>query len=303
MSFIDRYFFNPSWWQKIIIFLLLPFSFLYAFFSFLNNRFKKKIDFKIPIISIGNLSVGGNGKTPVTKAIVKLFDDKKVFVILRGYKRKKSGTFLVKLDDDIKCDVYDCGDEAYEYALFTKANVIVSEKREEGIELAKSYKADIILLDDAFSKVHIKKFDVLIFSKVMPKYNFCLPSGAYRLPMFCKKYADFIAYEQKDFEKISKIKPKKDMILISAIAKPFRLDEFKKYVINSYFLNDHDEISFDFIQDKLKTNNAKTILCTQKDYVKIKDFGFDISVIELDVKLSDDFIFALKNYEKNYKKE
>ena len=303
MGFVDRYFFNPTFLQKIVIFILLPISFLYALISFLNNRFRKKIDFDLPIISVGNLSVGGNGKTPTCIAISKLFEDKKVFIILRGYKRSTKGALIVKLDNEIKCSVQESGDEAYEYALFSKANVIVSEKREVGIDIAKQNNAQIIILDDAFSKVHIKKFDILLFSKVMPKYNFCLPSGAYRLPVFCKKYADFLAYEGDDFERLSEFEPKDDMVLISSIAKPFRLDGFKKYAKAFYFLNDHDEISYEFCEQKLKQNNAKTILCTKKDYVKIKDYGFDICLIDLKIKLSDNFKQAILEYVKNYKKE
>lgn len=302
MSFVDKYFFNPNFWQKILIFTLLPFSFLYALISFLNNRFRKKVDFDLPIISVGNLSVGGNGKTPVGIAISELFEDKKVFIILRGYKRSTKGALVVKIDNKIKCNVKECGDEAYEYALFSKANVIVSEKREIGINIAKKNNAQIIILDDAFSKAHIKKFDILIFSKTMPKYNFCLPSGAYRLPLFCKKYADFLAYEGKDFVKNSEFEPKNDMILISSIAKPFRLEEFKKYAKAFYFLNDHNDISFEFCEQKLKQNNAKTILCTQKDYVKIKDYGFNICLISLKTRLGDNLKQAILDYVKNYKR-
>ncbi|MDN2797355.1 tetraacyldisaccharide 4'-kinase, partial [Campylobacter jejuni] len=68
---LDNYFFKPNFCQKCLSFILLPLSLLYAFFSILNTFFRKKIVFKKPVISVGNLSFVGNGKTPLCKAIAR----------------------------------------------------------------------------------------------------------------------------------------------------------------------------------------------------------------------------------------
>lgn len=64
---LDNYFFKPNFWQKCLTFVLFPLSVLYAFFAILNTFFRKKIVFKKPVISVGNLSFGGNGKPRFAK--------------------------------------------------------------------------------------------------------------------------------------------------------------------------------------------------------------------------------------------
>ncbi|TEY16620.1 tetraacyldisaccharide 4'-kinase, partial [Campylobacter sp. CH185] len=108
--------------------MLLPLSVFYAFFAILNTFFRKKIVFKKPVISVGNLSFGGNGKTPLCKAIAREFDG--VFIVLRGYKRKSKGLFVVKNQNEILCTLTQSGDEAMEYAFEENIKgVIVSEDR------------------------------------------------------------------------------------------------------------------------------------------------------------------------------
>ena len=71
----------------------------------MHLRFKRKIteDFGIDIISVGNLSVGGSGKTPLVSALASRYDS--VAIILRGYGRNSSGLFVVSNGTDILCDV------------------------------------------------------------------------------------------------------------------------------------------------------------------------------------------------------
>ena len=84
MSWLDRYFFEPNLAQKILAFALLPFSLLYALVAVLNTKFRRKLEFNAPIISVGNLTLGGNGKTPICKAIAHLFAPTKcVFIVLQ----------------------------------------------------------------------------------------------------------------------------------------------------------------------------------------------------------------------------
>ncbi|EAH9653715.1 tetraacyldisaccharide 4'-kinase [Campylobacter jejuni] len=296
---LDNYFFKPNFWQKCLIFVLFPLSVLYAFFAILNTFFRKKIVFKKPVISVGNLSFGGNGKTPLCKAIAREFDG--VFIVLRGYKRKSKGLFVVKNQNEILCTLAQSGDEAMEYAFEENIKgVIVSEDRVKGIEKAFELRAKIVVLDDAFSKFHIKKFDILLESKIKPYFNFTLPSGAYRLPKIYEKRADFIALEGRDFVRYSFVKENPKAVLVTAIAKPFRLYEHFIKARACYFFKDHYEFKKEELENLLKKHNCDTLMLTFKDFVKVKDFGFKCQIIELNIELKDSLREKIKTYIKEF---
>jgi len=183
---VEEYLFYPkSLFQRILSFLLLPLTAIYCSIV-LFKRFqgeKNKFVSSIPIISIGNLTVGGNGKTPFCIALATKFKD--VAIILRGYGRKSHGLILVSDQGQIMCDAMASGDEAMLYAKsLPQATVIVSEDRIEAIRFAKKRGVKIIFLDDGFSKSNIAKIDILMKPNPEPKNSFCLPSGPYREPRF-----------------------------------------------------------------------------------------------------------------------
>lgn len=298
MSWFDKYFFEPNCWQKMLAFVLLPISFIYTLIAIAHIQFKKKVSFNIPIISVGNLTLGGNGKTPVCKAIAKLFADKKnVFIVLRGYKRKSKGLVVVKNKGEILCNVKQSGDEAMEYAFDEViSGVIVSEDRVKGIECALNLGATLVLLDDGFSKNYIEKFDIVLESKQKPYFNFTLPSGAYRLPKSFLKKADFVALEDRDFIRYSHTKENQKAILVTAIAKPFRLYEHFIKARACYFYQDHYEFQKNELEALLKKHHCDTLMLTFKDFVKVKDMGFKIQLIELDIELKEGFKQAIFAY-------
>lgn len=296
---LDRYYFQPSFLQKCLAFALLPLSALYAFVAVLNTQFRKKVDFQKPIVSIGNLSFGGNGKTPLCKAIAKEFED--VFVVLRGYKRKSKGLLVVKNKNEILSEISQSGDEAMEYAYEEGIRgVIVSEDRIKGITKAFELGARLVLLDDAFSKFHIKKFDILLESAIKPFFNFPLPSGAYRLPKWYERKADYLALEGRDFYRYSFTKENPKAILITAIAKPFRLYEHFIKARACYFFKDHYEFQKNELEALLQKHRCDTLMLTLKDYVKIKDFGFKCQIIELNIKLDSRLKEKLQNYIRSF---
>ncbi|MGH2267584.1 tetraacyldisaccharide 4'-kinase [Campylobacter taeniopygiae] len=296
---LDHYFFKPSFLQKCLAYALLPLSFIYTLLAIINTWLFKKIDFKKPVISVGNLSFGGNGKTPLCKAIAREFEG--VFIVLRGYKRKSKGLLVIKHNHKILVDVVQSGDEAMEYAFEDKiSGVIVSENRAEGIKKAFDLGAKIVLLDDAFSKFYIQKFDILLESEVKPYFNFTLPSGAYRLPKFYSKKADFIALENRDFIRYSYTKENPKAILVTAIAKPFRLYEHFIKARACYFFKDHYEFKKDALEKLLKKHNCDTLMLTFKDYVKVKDFGFKCQIIELNIELKENFKEKLHQYVRSF---
>ncbi|ARJ56427.1 tetraacyldisaccharide 4'-kinase [Campylobacter cuniculorum] len=295
MTWLDCYFFKPNLFQKILAFLLLPLSLVYVVFAILNFHLRKKVDFQKPIISVGNLSFGGNSKTPFCKAVAKEFEGS--FIVLRGYKRKSKGLVIVKNDTKILCSVKESGDEAMEYAYEEHIKgVIVSKNRELGITKAFELGAKIVILDDAFSKFHIKKFDILLQSQVKPYFNFVLPSGAYRLPKFYEKKANLIAEEGRDFYTHSFTKENPNAILVTAIAKPFRLYEHFIKARACYFFSDHYEFKKEELQALLQKHNCDTLMLTFKDFVKIKDFGFKCQVIELHIELKEHLKQELRKY-------
>jgi len=285
---IEKYLFNPNFVQKVISFCLLPFSAIYCIIVYL--KFPKKYkDLGIPIISLGNIIVGGSGKTPLAIFLSNRY--KNSAVVLRGYGRKSSGCIVVK-NRDILVNVEISGDEAMEIALNSDTIVIVSEDREEGILKAKSLGAEVIILDDGFDK-KFKKFNIVIDYPI--KNRFCLPSGGYRYPRSFLKYSDLILKEGIDFKRVVKIPNCDDCVLISAISKPDRLLKFvntKKY----HFFIDHYDYKKDEIEKILQKYNSKTILTTYKDYVKLQKYGFDIKIIKLNLEISDDVLKKIDEY-------
>ena len=288
-AWANDYFFRPNFFQILLAFLLLPLSFIYFLIVVLKKFTARKIDFGIKIISVGNLTLGGSGKTPLCVAIAKNFEG--AFIILRGYKRKSKGMQVVARDGEILLDVAASGDEAMTYATSLKnANVIVSEDRKVAIEYAKTHGAKYILMDDGFSKFDIVKFDILVRPNPEPRLKFCLPSGAYRYPFSFYKFADFVAIEgQTHFRKSEILNKSEKMVLVTAIANPARLEAFFSECVGQVFFPDHYDFSKDELEEILKRYDAASLLMTQKDYVKAKDFGLRVSLITLEVTLSEEF--------------
>lgn len=346
---IERNLYDPSSAWFVLGVILAPLSLLYTLIVCLKRLFAKPQKFKIPIISVGNLTLGGSGKTPLVRALFKEFSEEfKTCIILRGYGRKSRGLLEVALGGRVLCDVRQSGDEAMEYALFLRgANVIVSEDRAAGILRAQTLGFELVILDDGFSKFNISKFDILLRPQSPPKLPFCLPFAAYRYPPFFYKFADFIpapsdisqelkivsaadlqeglngtdeisnfADENSDLnlktaaDKISNLNlaadkilnskeagfEKSRTILISAIAKPWRLQEFLPLAKTHAFFPDHYDFKKEQILELLRREDAEHILCTTKDYVKLRDLGAEISVILLNLKLSENFIRKIQNY-------
>lgn len=289
----EGYLYNPTPFQNIISSLLLPLSWLYCFLMYIRYISKKELDFGIDIISIGNLSVGGSGKTPLTTALAKRYD--KVAVILRGYGRNSRGMVLVKDFSKILCDVDISGDEAMIYAKkLPKALVIVSKDRKIAIKKAKEMGAKIIFLDDAYSKHDIKKLDILI--DVKTTNNRCLPSGAFREKLWRNKEA-IILRDGIDFTRKTQLKDRYDkMSLITAIARPARLDKFLPKVVSKNYFADHHNFSKEEVEAILLHDKSDSALVTYKDYVKLEKFGLKLSLLDLDLEVDEKIYKIIEDY-------
>lgn len=125
-----------------------------------NGLFRSyRID--IPVIAIGNLSSGGTGKTPLTLYLTCILEEKyhkKVGIVLRGYKRDTTGQIIVQSQGKLLVSPAESGDEAQLYAKeFSSTIVICDEDRVRGAQKANELGAEVILLDDAFQHLRIKR--------------------------------------------------------------------------------------------------------------------------------------------------
>lgn len=180
---------------------LLPLSWLYGIGVRIRNwmfdiGLKKSRSFDIPVISVGNLTVGGSGKTPHVEYLVRLLKDKvKVAVLSRGYKRKSKGYVLAGKQTKMQ----EIGDEPYQMKnKFGDIYVAVDKDRCHGIEQLTGNKetndTDVILLDDAFQHRHVKPgINILLVDyHRLIIYDKLLPAGRLREPLSGKNRADIV---------------------------------------------------------------------------------------------------------------
>lgn len=290
----EKYLFSPGIFEILLSLLLFPLSLLYCLIVWIKYKIAVPEEFGLPIISVGNLIVGGSGKTPLTVALSSRYKD--TAIVLRGYGRESKGVQVVSDAKNILCDVKTSGDEAMLYArLLPNAMVIVAEDRVEGIKKSKSLGAKIIFLDDAYSKHFIKKLDLLIVSA--QKNPFCLPSGPFRERLWKGKTVLEVE-EEKDFKRLVSISNEKEkMILVTAISKPQRLDPFlNEKVIKKVYFPDHYMFDKAELEEILSSCGADSLLVTQKDAVKLQDFDLALSFLELDLEVNEDVHIKVQEY-------
>ena len=299
---IEDYLFFPNTFQQIIAYFLLPLTFLYMLIILTKRTFAKEIDFGIPVISIGNIIVGGSGKTPITIKLATSYDN--VCVILRGYGRASKGLYVVSNKGKILEDISISGDESMLLAKsLPKATIIVSEDRSKAILKAKELGCKIVFLDDGFSKYNIKKFNILLRPKDEPTNFYCLPSGGYREPKGFYSYSDLELKEDRDFKRIISIKKdnkivslNEKVIILTAISKPKRLLDFLPKNIKLLSYPDHHTFLREEIEEIKEKYKEYQILTTGKDLVKLEKFNIkNLCLMDLDIKIDDKVDFSMMN--------
>ncbi len=323
----------------ILRYLLFPFAIVYGLIMNIRNFLfdkgvLKSYSFDIPIIAVGNLSVGGTGKTPQIEYLIRLLSPMyAVATLSRGYKRKSKGFVLA----DLNSDAESLGDEPYQMHLkFPMIKVAVDVNRKNGIEklLSINDKPDVILLDDAFQHRKVKAgFYILLTS-----YNdlFCddymLPmgnlreykSGAKRADVIivtkCPKelsekeqitirkkirtsqpvYFSFIDYDDKvynnsEIKNVNEIRIV-DKLLLAGIAKPNPFFAYLQGEKDAFleYPDHHHYTEKDIKSIKEKANN-NLIITTEKDYVRLKNYQLK-SLFYLPIKSS--FISEGNNFDK-----
>jgi len=225
--------------KKIIYWIL---SLQFHLITFLRNKFYdfgiiKSFSFEIPVISVGNLAVGGTGKTPMVEFLIKKFSDKyNIAVLSRGYKRKTKG-FIIASEKD---DVVTIGDEPFQYySKFKNIKVAVDEKRRRGISKLIKAGVNMIILDDAFQH-----------RKVIPTYSILLSdySNLY--------FNDYLLPRGNLRESRSGCK-RADSIIITKCPENFS-ENNKRYIIESINLKSNQHIFFSKIKysDELFSANS-----------------------------------------------
>ena len=295
MRSIERYFYRPSFLQKILAILLLPISFIYCVTATLKRVLSKKQDFGIPIISVGNLVLGGSGKTPFIIEIAK--DYPKSCVILRGYGRKSKGLKVVSKEGEILEDIITSGDEAQMLAkMLPQSTIIVCKNRQKAINEALNLGAKIIFLDDGF-RFNFKKLNILLRPKLEPYFSFCIPSGGYRELKSAYSKCDILAKEEEDYKRVVKLlNPSEKMLLLTAIANPSRLDSYLPNIVGKIILKDHSYFDKEKILSEYKRLDATSLLVTQKDAVKLESFALPLSILHLELEINPKIKEQIKNY-------
>jgi len=167
--------------------ILFPFAILYGIITSIRNflfdvGILKSYSFDLPIIAVGNLSVGGTGKTPQIEYLIRLLSDTyKIATLSRGYKRQSKGFVLA----DSGSNATVLGDEPFQfYQKFPEIQVAVDADRKNGIEqlLLQKEIPQIILLDDAFQHRKVKAGFYILLTSYGDLYSndFILPTGNLR---------------------------------------------------------------------------------------------------------------------------
>ena len=179
-------FFLAGWWIKKILY---------------RSGLRKRQRLTCPVVSVGNITTGGTGKTPIVIALARHFcqADKKVAVLSRGYGRKGSSSSLVWVSNGKKilATPEEGGDEPVLIAknVPEAAVVVCKDRYKAGLEVLRTFKPDLIILDDGYQRrfeLH-RDLDILVVDGVNPfSTGYVLPAGLLREPVSALGEADVI---------------------------------------------------------------------------------------------------------------
>ena len=303
---------KPKFWDKkyhtFFSIILLPISFFYRIIVSVKKITTTKKEFTIPIICIGNIYIGGTGKTPLSMKIWEIFkNEKKPVIIKKNYKNHKDEIELIK----------------------KYSKIITSEKRSEGINLAIEKKFDLAILDDGYQDFEIKKnINIICFNSQQGIGNGqTIPSGPLREKLDSLKNCQIVFINGKknlEFEdKLKKYNNKltffyfnyyvknlnefinRKLISFAGIGNPenfFKLlKENHLNIIKEIDFPDHYEYTqkdLENLSDLEKKYNAK-LVTTEKDYLRISSFNrrrFGMIPIKVNIDNQEKFIQIIKKF-------
>ena len=294
--------FKPKFWQKknsLLSFFLLPLAIFFQFLIAINNILKKKEKFTIPIICVGNIYLGGTGKTPLCIEVAKILkkSKKKVAIIRKFYKSHEDEFKLI---------------ESKNIKLFTDLS------RATAIKKAELENFDIVILDDGFQDSSIeKKLNIICFNeKQLAGNEMTIPSGPLREPLTSLKNSQIIVINgnvNQDFEdKIKTISNKisiyyseyilsdfsqfigQNLIVFAGIGNPTNffdlLDKNNLKILKKISFPDHYNYSIKELNNLVDysiKNNLK-IITTEKDYKRIEGYKLpEIQYLSVELKIKN----------------
>ena len=289
---------------KIALFLL---SFVYIFIITLvklaySLRILRSVKFSCKVISVGNITLGGTGKTPFVKMLVKYLTQNghKVAILIRGYKRKQHNTQYACLAGRQAClsgrqaihNTQVMGDEGYLLAKDTGVPVLVGGDRIKiGKEALERYRPDIIILDDGFQHWRLRRdLDIVLINALLPFGNGrVIPRGILREPLSALRRADIFVLTKtnlvEDFKKtedeLKKIGP--SSLIVESRHQPIRLYDVKGKNFDLSYIKDKEVCIFSAIGDP--ESFSKMIL----------DLG---AKVKFKFEFSDHFDYCLGDLEK-----
>ena len=303
---------KPKFWNNsnvsIWSIILFPFSIVYLLISKFN-KIKTSKKFRIPIVCVGNIYLGGTGKTPLALEIYNIY---KSLGKNPGFVKK----YYDYLEDEIEM-------------LKNKGEIYISKNRIEAIDNLINSNKDIAILDDGFQDQSIyKNFNIACFNqKQWIGNSFLIPAGPLREKLSALKRADCILINGKKDTKIenqiynvnksikifySKYKALdidrfkgKKICAFAGIGNPSNFFELLKEsnlnLVNTFAYSDHHDYSYTDIETMVNNFNDCIFLTTEKDYCRInqssflKDFKIEYLKIKLEIENKEDFIKLIKD--------
>jgi tetraacyldisaccharide 4'-kinase len=278
----------------------------------------------VPVISVGNIVVGGTGKTPLVRLLAETLQDKvRLAILTRGYKSQIEKAKLVKKISSGMGPLFgpvECGDEPYFLAQKTKACIWVGPNRVSSGQQAISQGANCLLLDDGMQHRQLKRdFDIVILDANAPFSNGrFLPRGLLRdSPGRLKGASLIVATHVKDLAHFNQVqslisaftsapiigaqvaplhkthfRPRKAG-LFCGIGQPDRFlqtaRDLKSEIVDTLILKDHETPHKDQLEkfaQRCLEKGAEALLCTEKDYVKLPpDLSLKLDIVPVEIEL------------------
>ncbi|MFA6236552.1 MAG: tetraacyldisaccharide 4'-kinase [Bacteriovorax sp.] len=271
-------------------FFLTPLSWVWSFFYYFRRVcydygvFRQR-SFQVPVISVGNLTFGGTGKTPFTLWLSEYLHskNKRVMVLMRGYKGKlENSSGLIHSGKKINPDAGDYGDEALLFARrLEDATIVVGKKRSENLSFYfPKVEPDVVLLDDGHQHIKLKrKLNIVLFDALMPLWRYKVaPLGYMREGFQALKDADLIVIGRADLAKGERIQALKNLLLPHLPAGiPFAEVGFRP---NGFYNSSYDLVyTLDQIRNR-KVICVAGVANPQSFFKLLEDLGAEILVTE-----------------------
>ena len=306
-------FYKPNFWKKkyynIYSLILLPISIVIQFLFFIQKGIISPKKFNIPVICVGNIYIGGTGKTPLTLELYNILKsmNKNPAIVKKFYKNHYDELELIKQ---------------------SVGNLFTNSSRKKAMDEVQNKNFDVAILDDGYQDCSIKKdLKILCFNeKQLIGNGHTIPSGPLREKLSSIKKSQIVVIngnENKNFEdKLKKISKKinifysryipeiqkefnnKKFLAFAGIGNPENFfDTLREYGLNvtkSKIFPDHYSYKKNEIENllDLANKNKLDLITTEKDHYRLKKLGFNINYLKIKVQIEkkDKFEKLIKSY-------